>query len=66
MIARIAARAIWRPKLDETVVVPACVGGYERRVALVGSREDAYSMRDDPRGDTNVVTMETVADSKKA
>jgi FkbM family methyltransferase len=42
------------------LVVSACIGAYERRVALVGAREDAYSMRDDPGGDTEVVTMEGV------
>jgi FkbM family methyltransferase len=47
---------------DRVRIVGACIGAKERRVALVGAREDGYRMLDvrDGDADTAVVTMETV------
>lgn len=58
--------AVLRENLDplgrSARIIPACIGAYERPVALLGVREDGYSMHDDPAGGIDVVTMETIVD----
>jgi FkbM family methyltransferase len=51
-----------RPYGDRARVIAACIGGWERRVALVGSagEEHGYAMIDSEDGSIEVVTMNRV------
>lgn len=49
--------------VPSTLVVPACVGGRERRVSLATTNgEFAFAMHDDGEGDVAVVTMDRILD----
>lgn len=50
-------------RIPSAVVVPACVGGHERRVSLSTTNgEFAFAMHDDSEGDVAVVTMDRILD----